>query len=120
MTKYTIIPDGLNAYGVEVVSPDRLLSVRGFATEREAAAWIADPLKAGPLEDVDLWPVWDAVRCPTLLLRGETSDVISREVAEAMTRRGPKAKLVEFPGIGHAPPLVSDDQIGAVRDFLLG
>ena len=42
MTRYTIIHDGLKAYGVEVVSPNRFLSVRGFATEREAAAWIAE------------------------------------------------------------------------------
>ncbi len=81
---------------------------------------LGDPFKAGPVDDVDLWAVWDAVRCPTLLLRGEKSDVISREVAEAMTERGPKARLVEFPGIGHAPQLLSEDQIGAVRDFLLG
>ena len=42
-----------------------------------------------------------------------------RHSAEAMTRRGPKAKLVDFPGVGHAPALVSDDQIRVVRDFLL-
>lgn len=81
---------------------------------------LADPYKAGPLGDVDLWSVWDAVCCPTLLLRGENSDIVSREVAEAMTERGPKATLVEFAGIGHAPQLLSEDQIGAVRDFLLG
>jgi pimeloyl-ACP methyl ester carboxylesterase len=80
---------------------------------------LGDPYKAGPVGDVDLWAFWDAVRCPTLLLRGEKSDIVSRDVAEAMTKRGPKAKLVEFPGIGHAPQLLSDDQIGAVRDFLL-
>ena len=78
---------------------------------------LADPYKAGPLGDVDLWSVWDAVCCPTLLLRGENSDIVSREVAEAMTERGPKATLVEFAGIGHAPQLLSEDQIGAVRDF---
>jgi pimeloyl-ACP methyl ester carboxylesterase len=81
---------------------------------------IGDPFKAGPVNDVDLWPVWDAIQRPTLLLRGETSDVLQRDVAEAMTKRGPKAKLVEFKGVGHAPPLLSEDQIGAVRDFLLG
>ena len=42
MTEYKIIPDGLKAYGVEVAFPGRFLSVRGFATEREAAAWIAE------------------------------------------------------------------------------
>jgi pimeloyl-ACP methyl ester carboxylesterase len=81
---------------------------------------IGDAFKAGPIQDVDLWPVWDALRCPTLLLRGNESDLLSRETAEAMTQRGPKAKLVEFAGVGHAPALVSDDQIAAVGDFLLG
>jgi pimeloyl-ACP methyl ester carboxylesterase len=37
-----------------------------------------------------------------------------------MTRRGPKAKLVEFPGIGHAPALMAADQIAVIRDFLVG
>ena len=81
---------------------------------------LGDPYKAGPVGDVDLWAAWDAVRCPTLVLRGEESDILSREVAEAMTKRGPKATLIEFPGVGHAPQLLSEDQIGAVRDFLLG
>ncbi len=81
---------------------------------------LGDPYKAGPVGDVDLWAVWDAVRCPTLVLRGEKSDILPREVAEAMTRRGPKTKLVEFAGVGHAPQLLADDQIAEVRDFLLG
>jgi len=36
-----------------------------------------------------------------------------------MTQRGPKAKLVELPGIGHAPTLLHADQIRIVREFLL-
>ena len=55
---------------------------------------------------------------PTLLIRGAESDLLSRETAEAMTRRGPKAKLVELPGIGHAPTLLHEDQIAIVREFL--
>ena len=80
---------------------------------------IAAAFKAGPLEDVDLWPVWDKINCPTLVLRGAVSDLLPREAAEEMTRRGPKARLVEFAGIGHAPALVAEDQIAVVRDFLL-
>jgi pimeloyl-ACP methyl ester carboxylesterase len=72
-----------------------------------------------PEGDIDLWPVWDAVKCPTLLIRGAESDMLSRETAEAMTRRGPRAKLVELPGIGHAPTLMHDDQIAIVSEFLL-
>jgi pimeloyl-ACP methyl ester carboxylesterase len=81
---------------------------------------IGDAFKAGPIEDVDLWSFWDAIRCPTLLLRGGESDLVTREVAAEMTRRGPKAEVVEFAGVGHAPALLADDQIDAVRDFLLG
>lgn len=66
-----------------------------------------------------LWASYDALRCPTLLLRGADSDLLSRETAQAMTQRGPKASLVEFEGVGHAPTLVAPDQIAAVREFLL-
>jgi pimeloyl-ACP methyl ester carboxylesterase len=80
---------------------------------------IAEPYRATlPEKDLELWPLYDAVRCPTLLIRGERSDVVSRESAEAMARRGPKAKVVEFKGIGHAPTLLHANQIAVVRDFL--
>jgi pimeloyl-ACP methyl ester carboxylesterase len=72
----------------------------------------------GPLQDVVLWPVWDAIRCPILLLRGKQSDLLLRETAEEMTQRGPKAQLIELDGIGHAPALMADDQIAVVRGFL--
>jgi pimeloyl-ACP methyl ester carboxylesterase len=70
--------------------------------------------------DVVLWPFWDQVRCPTLLLRGADSDLLLVETAQEMTRRGPKAKLVEFAGIGHAPMLMAGDQIAVVSGFLVG
>ena len=79
---------------------------------------IANAFPAEP-QDVVLWPVWDAIRCPTLALRGKESDLLLRETAEQMTRRGPQAQLIEFDGIGHAPMLMSEDQIGVVREFLL-
>lgn len=66
-----------------------------------------------------LWQLYDAITAPTLLLRGAQSDLLSRETALAMTQRGPRARLVEFPGVGHAPTLVADDQVAAVRAFLL-
>ncbi len=80
---------------------------------------IAEPLKTMVLEDVNLWPVWDAIRCPVLALRGMESDVLAHEDAKAMQERGPKAKLVEFAGIGHAPMLMDSEQIKRVRDWLL-
>jgi pimeloyl-ACP methyl ester carboxylesterase len=77
------------------------------------------PFQMGPLADVDLWSFWDTITCPTLLLRGSVSDLLLKDNATAMTLRGPKPKLVEFEAIGHAPMLMSDDQIRVVRNFLL-
>lgn len=74
---------------------------------------------SGPLDDVVLWPVWDAIRAPVLLLRGSQSDLLPADTAQEMTRRGPGAQLLQFDGIGHAPALMSADQIEAVRAFLL-
>ena len=67
-----------------------------------------------------LWQLYDAIACPTLLLRGADSDLLSPETAQAMTQRGPKARLVEFAGVGHAPTLIAQDQQDAVTSFLLG
>jgi pimeloyl-ACP methyl ester carboxylesterase len=73
----------------------------------------------GELKDVVLWPVWDAISCPTLLLRGAQSDLLLASTAQEMTQRGPRARMVEFEGIGHAPMLMAEDQIAVVREFLL-
>jgi pimeloyl-ACP methyl ester carboxylesterase len=70
------------------------------------------------LSGVDLWPTYDLIACPTLVLRGAESDLLLKKTAEEMTGRGPKAQLIELDGIGHAPWLMTNDQIGMVRDFL--
>ncbi len=81
---------------------------------------IAEPYRKNlPEKDLELWELWDAVSCPTLVVRGAQSDLLSRETAQAMTRRGPKAKVVELAGVGHAPTLLHADQIAIVREFLL-
>jgi pimeloyl-ACP methyl ester carboxylesterase len=72
----------------------------------------------GALNDVDLSAFWDAIACPTLILRGAESDVLPRDVAQAMTTRGPQAELVEFAGVGHAPMLLDAEQVSVVKFFL--
>jgi pimeloyl-ACP methyl ester carboxylesterase len=71
---------------------------------------------AGALQ---LWQLYDRIQARTLLLRGAQSDLLAPETAQAMARRGPRAKLVEFEGVGHAPTLMAQDQVTAVTDFLL-
>lgn len=66
-----------------------------------------------------LWALYDRITAQTLVLRGVVSDLLSRETAQAMTRRGPHAQLVEFEGVGHAPTLIANDQVAVVAGFLL-
>ena len=82
----------------------------GFVPHYDPA--IAVPFRAVTPEsaaagEAVLWQAYDRVRCPTLLLRGAESDLLSRDTAQAMTQRGPRARLVEFAGVGHAPTLVA-------------
>lgn len=69
--------------------------------------------------DVDLWPIYERIACPTLALRGAESDLLTRAVWQQMAERGPHARLAEIPGVGHAPMFMTMDQIDLVRDFLL-
>jgi pimeloyl-ACP methyl ester carboxylesterase len=68
---------------------------------------------------IDLWPLYQAISCPTLVIRGAESDLLARETWQQMGSCGPRAKLAEIPGVGHAPMFQSDEQIAVVRDFLL-
>ncbi len=83
-----------------------------------AAAEAAHASGALPAES-PLWTLYDRIETPCLLLRGAESDLLTRETAQAMAGRGPRARCVEFAGVGHAPSLVQPDQIAVVQDFLL-
>jgi pimeloyl-ACP methyl ester carboxylesterase len=88
-----------------------------------------DPAIALPFRDVTeesaaqgqaaLWQLYDNIRAQTLLTRGANSDLLTRDTALAMTQRGPRARLLEFEGVGHAPTFVAPDQVDAVASFLL-
>lgn len=85
---------------------------------------IAVPFKSVTQEsavagEAALWQLYDHISARTLLLRGAQSDLLSRETAQAMGLRGPRAQTVEFDGVGHAPTLVPQDQVAAVTKFLL-
>jgi pimeloyl-ACP methyl ester carboxylesterase len=107
------------------ISADVLRQDRDGKWVRHYDLNLSIPFKGATLESTQrdeamLWATYDAITCPTLLIRGAESDLLSKEVAQAMTNRGPKAKLVEFAGVGHAPTLVHADQIATIREFLLG
>ena len=103
--------------------------VKPMTDEKGGVAMHYDPAIALPFRTVTpesaaqgesaLWQVFDNIKAKTMLLRGANSDLLSHETAQAMTERGPKAALMEFEGVGHAPTLIAPDQVQAVADFLL-
>ena len=95
----------------------------GFKLHYDPA--IAVPFRAVTPEmaaagEAALWQAYDAITCPTLVLRGAQSDLLSHGTAQAMTQRGPMARLHEFEGVGHAPMFSTPEQINVVQEFLLG
>jgi pimeloyl-ACP methyl ester carboxylesterase len=123
---------GLEAHVREVSAPFGPLTdaqwaalARSTARHQEDGRWrlkydpgIAVPFRTTATTGGDLWPVWDAIRCPALLLRGAESDLLSAQTAAAMRTRGPAPRVIEFPGIGHAPMLLTPEQIAPVVRFL--
>lgn len=71
-----------------------------------------------PLEDLNLWSVWNAIKQPTLVINGNNSDVLLAETAEKMTTTGPKADLITIANAAHAPALVNDADIKLIEDWL--
>lgn len=85
---------------------------------------IATPFRSVTVEgaaqgEAILWGLYDAITAHTLLVRGADSDLLSHPSALAMTQRGPRARLIEFAGVGHAPTFVAPEQSAAVVSFLL-
>ncbi|MDD4944267.1 alpha/beta hydrolase [Rhodoferax sp.] len=85
---------------------------------------LAEPFKALTPEaaaagEAMLWQAYDRITAQTLLVRGAQSDLLSVQTAQAMTQRGPRAQLLEFAGVGHAPTFVAEPQVQAVLAFLL-
>lgn len=72
---------------------------------------IAQAFKTRRKSAGSFWDSWDKIQCPVLILRGSESDLLSPETAQAMLKRGPVSRLIELPGIGHAPSLMSKEQI---------
>lgn len=79
---------------------------------------IGEAFRPGRVYNVSLWAYWDAIRCPTLVLRGRESDLLLPRTAAEMVARRPGTELVEIPGCGHAPALLDAGQIALITDWL--
>ena len=113
-------PSGGGAESRRAPPPPRGASERLLPDGALALAYdpgIADNVKK-EVRDIDLWSFWDKVSCPTLVFRGAESDLLSAGTALEMTKRGPRARVVTFSGVGHAPALMAEDQIEIVAGWL--
>ena len=86
---------------------------------------IAVPLREGSknyteVQDVHLMQVWEQIAIPTFVLHGAESDVLSPETIRAMRVSNPRLESHTIPGVGHAPSLMSADQIRLVGNWLSG
>jgi pimeloyl-ACP methyl ester carboxylesterase len=70
------------------------------------------------LQDVNIWPLFEAIQVPMLLLHGCDSTILTSAVAQEMKRRNANLELVDFPGIGHCPSLMEENQVKIVREWL--
>ena len=77
------------------------------------------PMGPDMMRGIDLWNVWSKVECPVLVLRGAQSEVLLKKTVDEMRERKPDLEVAEFEGVGHAPALMSADQIRVVKEFLL-
>ncbi len=68
--------------------------------------------------DVEMWPLWSRIACPVLVLRGGASQVLTAETQERMQASHPGTRAILVPEAGHAPALVAEDQVRAIRDWL--
>ncbi|MBS7807822.1 alpha/beta hydrolase [Variovorax sp. PCZ-1] len=116
-------PEQWLALSKPMIRPDMTGGAMKFKLHYDPA--IALPVRATTPEaaahgEAMLWQLYDAIPAETLLIRGADSDLISLETAQKMQTRGPKAKLIQFENVGHAPTLVQPEQCQAVEEFLFG
>lgn len=74
--------------------------------------------KAAATGDIDVWPLWAQVSCPTLLVRGSESTLFDKATLQRMKEHPADVRAVEIEGVGHAPALMDRHQIDLVQDFL--
>lgn len=75
--------------------------------------------EAGAAGEAALWQLFSAIPGPVLVVRGEQSDLLSRETVSRMSERGRNVRSVEIAGVGHAPAFLDPAQVAVARDFFV-
>ncbi|ACC70743.1 alpha/beta hydrolase [Paraburkholderia phymatum] len=114
------------------LTPDEWREINIPLVHEQDGAWrfrydprIAEPFRQttpelAALGEAALWHSFAAIEGPVLVVRGEQSDLLSRETVAQMVEKGRNVSTVEIPGVGHAPAFLSADQIDLAKRFFLG
>lgn len=114
---------------LDALSEDDLIEFTRWGLRQTPAGtwtWKLDPavrdlqLQLKHPSQIDLWAALERITCPVLIIRGETSDILSRETVAKMIATLPAAEAVEVPGIGHAPILDEPEALVALDRFFAG
>jgi len=81
-------------------------------------AYIRQRVQHGAPPRPALWPVLRSLPCPTMVVWGTESDVLSGAQAKRMVEALPRGELVAVPGVAHAPTLVEPAVLTALERFL--
>lgn len=79
---------------------------------------IAVNVSSGSNEDINLMPLWQGIECPQMLIHGTASDLLTQDVVDLMRELKPDLELLQLEGLGHAPPLMTPDEVQAITEFL--
>ncbi len=79
---------------------------------------IRTPFLTASADGIVLWEQWDRIRCPTFVLHGANSPLLTQPILDEMGRRGPSLQTVTLPDVGHAPALMADEQVAIVCGWL--
>ena len=94
-------------------------------TDRGTLTWKMDPGVRQALRDalknppplIDTWKPYASIKAPILVVRGGDSDILSAATAKKMCELSPNTKMVEVPGVGHAPFLTEPEAAKAIAEF---
>jgi pimeloyl-ACP methyl ester carboxylesterase len=114
------------AFGITSDMHWKHLYEHGLARDGEGWRFTYDPKIFGaaynldaPMQDMNLWPLWEKVQeIPVLLIRGADSDLLLADTAQTMKAQHPNLTLLEFEGVGHAPPLLEPKQIAPIQQWM--
>jgi cobalt-zinc-cadmium efflux system protein len=110
-------------------TPEQWKEYNGPHLIKDGSEWVVhyDPDIAKPFAALNMataamgemmtWKAYEAIQAEMLVVRGADSDLLSAKTVSEMSRRNPRARSIEIPGVGHAPAFITPEQVALAREF---